>query len=248
MRQASDGADAGLPPVVILAGGKGTRLRPFTVTFPKPLVPLGDIPILELILRQLAEQRFSRVTLTVGHLESLIRAFISQHAELHARLDIDFVSETEPTGTAGSLASMPHLDGTTLVMNGDVLTNLDYAALVGAHEASGAALTIAVHTVEETVDFGVLRSNDDGVLTAYAEKPRQTYDVSMGVYVYSKRALDRIERGTYLDFPTLVTDLLEAGETVRVYRNQAFWLDIGRPGDYAKAQELFDKDPAFFGL
>ena len=242
---ASDPSDV---KVVILAGGKGTRLRPFTVTFPKPLVPLGDMPILEVVLTQLREAGFRDVTLTVGHLAGLIRAFVSEHPSLTKDLGISFVAEDTPTGTAGSLASVSGLNGTTLVMNGDVLTNLDYAALIEDHEASDAALTIAVHTVQETVDFGVLEADATGRLSAYREKPSQAYDVSMGVYVYSARALAHIEPDTYLDFPDLVGKLLAAGETVRVYRNDAFWLDIGRPDDYARAQDLFAEDPAFFGL
>ncbi|MEO1794799.1 MAG: sugar phosphate nucleotidyltransferase, partial [Pseudomonadota bacterium] len=240
--------DPGDVKVVILAGGKGTRLRPFTVTFPKPLVPLGDMPILEVVLTQLRRHGFRDVTLTVGHLAGLIRAFVGEHPSLTKDLGISFVTEETPTGTAGSLASINGLTGTTLVMNGDVLTNLDYRALVDDHEASGAALTIAVHTVSETVDFGVLEADAAGTLRAYREKPSQSYDVSMGVYVYSARALSYIAPGAYLDFPDLVGRLLAAGEQVRVYRNDAFWLDIGRPDDYARAQDLFANDPGFFGL
>lgn len=234
--------------VVILAGGKGTRLRPFTASFPKPLVPLGDKPILEVVLRQLAKHGFWHVTLTVGHLSGLIRAFVSQHEELQARMAIDYVEETTPTGTAGSLARVEGLDETFLVMNGDVLTNLDYADLVRSHKESGAALTIAGHRKQERIELGVLEADPDGRLTGYIEKPTQTYEVSMGVYVYEPRVLDLIEPDEYLDFPDLVRALVEAGEHVQVYRNDAFWLDIGRPDDYARAQEIMEQEPARFGF
>lgn len=238
-----------VPRVVILAGGKGTRLRPFTASFPKPLVPLGDMPILEVVLRQLQTQGFTRVTLAVGHLADLIRAFVAQHKDLGATMHIDFVGEDEPTGTAGSLANIPDLDDDTfLVMNGDVLTDLDYRALIDVHTARGAAMTIAGHQQERRIELGVLETQADGELTNYIEKPSYNYNCSMGVYVYSKRARDLIEPGTYLDFPDLVLRLLERGELVHVHTSGAFWLDIGRPEDYAEAQEIFEADPERFNI
>lgn len=234
--------------VVILAGGKGTRLRPFTASFPKPLVPIGDMPILEILLRQLAKQGFERVTLTIGHLAELIRAYVGNHKTLLDKLAIDFVDEEMPTGTAGSLAQVPELNETFLVMNGDVLTDLDYTKLVEAHRRSGAAVTIAGHAKKVKIDLGILRADENGFLTDYIEKPEQSYDVSMGVYVYEPRVLDLVEPGKYLDFPDLVKKLIARGEKVHVYRNDAFWLDIGRPDDYAQAQEIFERDSSRFGI
>lgn len=233
---------------VILAGGKGVRLRPYTAHLPKPLVPLGDKPVLEIILRQLAACGFGRATLTLGHLSSLVRAYISHQESLGKALAIDFVEEDEPTGTAGSLARVADLDDSFIVMNGDVLTNLDYAALLSAHRASGAALTIAGHRQEVKIDLGVLETDAEGRLTGYHEKPRYDFDVSMGVYVYEPRVLELIEPDTYLDFPDLVRMLLARGERVDVYRNNAFWLDIGRPEDYAAAQDIYERNPEEFGL
>jgi len=234
--------------VVILAGGKGTRLRPFTASFPKPLVPLGDKPILEVVLRQLAAHGFKHVTLTTGHLSDLIRAYVGQNRFISEQLAVDFVEETQPTGTAGSLARVAGLDDTFMVMNGDVLTNLDYSALLAAHKASGAALTIAAHSKAEKIELGVLEAGADGRLTGYIEKPTQVYEVSMGVYVYEPRVLSLIEPDTYLDFPDLVRMLIANGEHVNVFRNDAFWLDIGRPADYARAQEIIESEPARFGM
>ena len=234
--------------VVILAGGKGTRLRPFTASFPKPLVPIGDMPILEVVLRQLASQGFEEVTLTLGHLAELIRAYIAQNKTLAERLRISFVDEERPSGTAGSLAHVPDLDDTFLVMNGDVLTNLDFNALINAHKASGAALTIAAHSQSVKIDLGILEANGNCELTGYIEKPERSYEVSMGIYVYEPRVLAYIPPGTYLDFPELVHRLLEDGEKVHLHRNNAFWLDIGRPDDYAKAQEIFTNESERFGI
>ncbi len=236
------------PRVVILAGGKGTRLRPFTASFPKPLVPLGDKPILEIVLRQLSSQGLNRVTLAVGHLADLIRAFVTQNQDLSQTMDIDFVDEERPTGTAGSLANIKGLDDTFMVMNGDVLTDLDYTALIAAHKASGAAVTIAGHRQQRKIELGVLETEADGRLTNYVEKPEYDFNVSMGVYVYEPRVLSLIEPGSYLDFPTLILKLLAAGEHVQVHNPNAFWLDIGRPEDYARAQEMIEENPEQFHL
>ncbi len=234
--------------VVILAGGKGTRLWPFTASFPKPLVPVGDKPILAILLLQLINQRFSNVTLALGHLSGLIRAYINNHREISKSLNVAFVDECRPTGTAGSLASVPGLTDTFLVMNGDILTNLDFNELIQAHKRSGAALTIAGHAKREKIELGVLQADESGRLHGYTEKPEHNFDVSMGIYVYEPRVLHFIERDIYLDFPELVRNLLEVGETVHVHRNNAFWLDIGRPEDYAQAQEIFETRPEHFGL
>ncbi len=234
--------------VVILAGGKGTRLRPFTASFPKPLVPIGDLPVLEVLLKQLIAQGFKDVTITVGHLAELIRAYCSHRKTVTQELNIKFVDEDSPTGTAGSLAAIPNLDETFLVLNGDLLTDLNFNDLIAAHKSSGAVLTIAAHQQATKIDLGVLEADNDGRLTGYVEKPEMRQEVSMGVYVYEPSVLKFIEPDQHLDFPNLVWRLLDAGEKVQVFRTDAFWLDIGRPDDYAKAQETFESDPGRFGI
>lgn len=224
---------------VILAGGKGTRLAPYTTVFPKPLVPVGDKPILELILRQLAHFGFTQATLSVGHLAELIQAYFSR-GNVPGSLGLEYVFEMVPTGTAGSLRGIPGLDDTFLVMNGDILTTLDYGALIRSHKASGAALTIAMHRKLVPIDLGVLDLDASGLVTGYREKPVLEFPVSMGIYVYEPRVLTHIEEGVYLDFPTLVVRLIAQGETVVGYANDAYWLDIGRHDDYALALEAFD--------
>ena len=227
---------------VLLVGGKGSRLAPYTATFPKPLMPLGDIPILEVLLRQLLRCDINRVTLSLGHLGELVQAYLSHRKELSERLEMDFVHEDSPLGTAGALALVDGLDETFLVMNGDVLTDLDFTALVASHKASGAALTIAAHEQAVPIDLGLLVTDEQGRLRDYVEKPVHHYTVSMGVYVYEPRALMFITPGERIDLPDLVLALLAAGEHVQAYRNEALWLDIGRPDDYARAQELFTSD------
>jgi NDP-sugar pyrophosphorylase family protein len=232
------GSAAGIR-AVILAGGKGVRLRPFTVNFPKPLMPLGDYPILEVLIRRLMAFGITDVTLTLGHLAELIKAYFHTHNRLTTQVRLRYVEEAEPTGTAGSLASVPDLDDTFLVMNGDVLTDLDFDALVSFHRRHGAALTIAAHRRQVKIDLGVLECGDDYRLTGYNEKPEYSYDVSMGIYVYEPSVLKHISPRTYLDFPDLVLKLIAAGEKVCAMPCDCLWLDIGRPDDYARAQEIY---------
>jgi NDP-sugar pyrophosphorylase family protein len=232
------GSAAGLR-AVILAGGKGVRLRPFTVNFPKPLMPLGDSPILEVLIKRLVAFGIADITLTVGHLAELIKAYFHTHNRLTTQVRLRYVEESEPTGTAGSLASVPNLDDTFLVMNGDLLTDLDFDVLVSFHRREGAALTIAAHRRHVKVDFGVLESDNNYRVIGYNEKPELSYDVSMGIYVYEPRVLKFIAPGTYLDFPDLVLRLIAAEEKVCAMPSDCLWLDIGRPDDYARAQEIY---------
>lgn len=233
---------------VILAGGKGTRLKPFTVSFPKPLVPVGDRPILELLLRRFIQSGIKDITLTLGHMAELIKAYFAHRHDLAEEIQLRFVQEAEPTGTAGSLKLVPGLNDTFLVANGDLLTNLDLHALVHFHRAKKAMLTIATHSRKVKMDLGVLEFDRDHLLTGYSEKPESTYHVSMGIYVYEPAVLRYIEPEQYLDFPDLVLRLLEAGERVCAFPGECLWLDIGRPDDYARAQELFAERREAFEL
>jgi NDP-mannose synthase len=240
-------AEMAMLKVVILAGGRGTRLAPFSITFPKPLVPIGDKPILEILLRQLHRQGVRDVTLTLGHLAELIRAFLSQAKDgVLGEMKYTYVTESKPTGTAGSLSLVPGLDSTFLAMNGDLLTTLDFHELERFHRAAGAELTIASHVNRVQIDLGVLETDETGRLVNYVEKPEKQYRVSMGVYVYEPTVLDLIPRGEYLDFPTLVLMLLERGRKVAIYPFDGLWLDIGRPTDYARAQEVYAERKAEF--
>ena len=233
---------------VILAGGKGARLAPYTTIFPKPLVPIGERPILEIIIRQLVRQGIGDITLSVGHLGELIEAYFQNGHRNIPGLDLNYVRESHPLGTAGPLARIPGLDDTFLVMNGDVLTTLDYQSLCTFHRASGAILTIAMHRKDVRIDLGVLTTNENHQLVAYHEKPLYSFDVSMGVYVYEPSVLRYITKDEYLDFPDLVVRLLDRGEKVVGFHSEDFWFDIGRREDYELAQQEFHERADAFAL
>jgi NDP-mannose synthase len=225
---------------VVLAGGQGTRLRPYTTVLPKPLMPVGDRPILDVVIRQLKEHGFDRVTIVTGHLAELIEVFFGDGERFG--IAIDYYREDEPLGTVGALALLDGLDEDFLVMNGDVLTDFSYGGLLESHAASGATASIAAHKREVQVSLGVLQfgeEEDDSRLTGYVEKPTYHYEVSMGVYAFSPSALPYIEPNVRLDFPDLILRLLAAGEVVRALRSDAYWLDIGRPDDYETAMDEF---------
>jgi NDP-mannose synthase len=231
---------------VILAGGKGTRLAPYTTIFPKPLVPIGDRPILEIIIRQLTSQGFGDILLSVGHLGELIEAYFQNGHRNIPGLNLTYFREAQPLGTAGSLAMIPGLNETFLAMNGDILTTLNYGNLVEHHRSHRAALTIAMHRKDINIDLGVLETNDGGDLISYREKPLYSFDVSMGVYVYEPHILRYIPKGQYLDFPDLVRLLLDMGEKVSGFQSQDYWLDIGRREDYELAQREYQFRSAEF--
>ena len=223
---------------VILAGGKGARLAPYTRIFPKPMMPIGDKAILEILLMQMRRAGIEEAVLAVGHLAGLMRAFFQDGA--HLGLKISYSYEETPEGTAGPLAFVKGLTETFLVANGDVLTTLDLTDLVRFHRASGAVATIASHRREVHIDLGVIETDGDHTITAYIEKPILPYLVSMGLYVFEPAALAFIPPGQYLDFPDLVRALLAAGKKVVAYPFDGYWQDLGRPDDYEQANLDFD--------
>jgi NDP-sugar pyrophosphorylase family protein len=222
---------------IILAGGKGRRLAPYTITFPKPMVPVGDMPILEIVVRQLKQAGFTHITLAVGHLAELLMAYFQDGSRWGVQ--IDYSREEKPLGTTGPLLLIKDLPENFLVMNGDVLTTLNYTDLLRVHERSQATLTIACHRCNTKVDLGVIEFDGRMHVTGYREKPTIPYDVSMGVYVFNRRALKAYKADTYVDLPNVVQNLINQGETVKVYLSDSEWLDIGRPSDYEIASERF---------
>jgi len=224
---------------IILAGGKGTRLAPYTITFPKPMVPVGDMPILEIVIRQLKQAGFTRVTMAVGHLAELLIAYFGNGEKWG--IEIEYSREDEPLGTVGPLALIDDLPETFLVMNGDVLTTLKYDKIFQQHVESGADLTIGCCRCNTKIDLGVIEFDGRMEVNGYREKPTLPYDVSMGVYVFNKSLLNLFEPGEYMDFPTVVNLLINGEGTVKAYLSEVEWLDIGRPDDYARATERFNK-------
>ena len=225
---------------VVLAGGVGTRLRPYTTVLPKPLMPVGDRPVIDIVLRQLRRRGFERVTIATGHLAELLEAYL-RDGDAYG-LAVDYFREREPLGTVGALALIDGLDDDFLVMNGDVLTDLDFAALLEDHRASGAAATVAAKSRELEISLGVLHfdERDRTRLVDYTEKPTYDFEVSMGVYCFSPAVVGHMEPGRRLDFPDLVLRLIAAGETVRGWRSDHYWLDIGRHADYEQALNEFE--------
>ena len=222
---------------VILAGGRGTRLRPYTVVLPKPLMPIGDYPILEVVIRQLAHDGFDHITMAVNHQAELIRAFFGDGSKWNLR--IDYSLEEKPLGTIGPLRLIPDLPSHFLVMNGDVLTDIDFGEFHRAHADANRLFTISSYEREQNVDFGVLVSGKDGTLRDFKEKPTSAFEVSMGVYMVSREIIPLIPIGQPYGFDDLMHDLLRAKRVVHVSRFGGYWLDIGRPDDYMKAIDEF---------
>ncbi len=225
---------------VILAGGRGVRLRPYTTALPKPLVPIGEeYAILDIILQQLGARGFDRVTLAIGHLGSLIRAFVGDGSRW--KLRVDYSEEKAPLSTIGPLLNFVDLlPEHFLVMNGDVLTDLDYAALMEHHVACRAPLTVATYQRKVKIDFGTL-SSEQGRIVNFVEKPELSYGVSMGVYAMTRKTLTPYPRNVPFGLDDLVLDLLERGEEPAAYEFGGYWLDIGRPDDYDEANRNFER-------
>ncbi|HEY3608343.1 MAG TPA: nucleotidyltransferase family protein [Pseudonocardiaceae bacterium] len=224
---------------MILAGGRGVRLRPYTTSLPKPLMPIGDeFAILEIVLTQLAQRGFDSATLAIGHLGHLIRSFVGDGSRWGMR--VDYATEQVPLGTIGPvLQILDRLPDEFLVMNGDVLTDLDYADLLLHHMNGSAPLTVATYQRQVKIDFGVL-ATERGQVTEFTEKPTLTYRVSMGVYGMSRRTLVDYQPGVPLGFDELIIDLLAKRQPPDEYGFDGYWLDIGRPDDYDRANAEFD--------
>jgi len=231
---------------VIMAGGKGTRLHPYSALLPKPLMPLDDMPILELLLRQMQRAGITDVLVAVNHLGHLIKAFFGDGSKLG--VSIRYISEDKPLGTAGALGNMLDLlDESFLLSNGDLLTSMDIGAMARQHFETEADATIGVFQRENKIDFGIIEFDAENRLSAYREKPKNVYYVSMGIYILQREAiLPHIMPGEYFDVPSLMLALRGANRDVRCYRDDGMWLDIGRPDDFAMAQTLFEQNRGLF--
>lgn len=225
---------------VILAGGKGVRLRPYTTCLPKPLVPIGDqYSILEIILHQLRWHGFDRATLAIGHLGHLIRSFVGDGSRWD--MAIDYAEEKQPLSTIGPvLGFLERLPENFVIMNGDVLTDLDFGAFLEHHVATARPLTVATYRRTVHIDFGVLET-EGGEIVRFREKPNVDYAVSMGVYGVSRTTLSRYPVGQPFGFDELVLDLLAHGTNPGSYDFDGYWLDIGRPDDYDDANARFNE-------
>jgi NDP-mannose synthase len=224
---------------VILAGGKGTRLRPYTTLIPKPMVPLGgQMSILEVVLKQLAKGGFTHVTLAVNHLAHLIMAYFGDGSRWGLKLDYSL--EDSPLSTIGPLTLIDDLPENFLVMNGDILCDLDYTKFFQEHVRTGASVSVAVYKRETKIDFGVLKFDESRTLREFIEKPVYSFDVSMGIYCLSKRVIDKLPRGSVYGFDNLMLDGIKNSDDIRINPFDGYWLDIGRPDDYEYADQNFD--------
>jgi NDP-mannose synthase len=231
---------------VIMAGGKGTRLLPYSALLPKPLMPLGDMPILELLLRRMKAAGICEVILAVNHLRHLIEAYFGDGSKFG--LQIHYCGEDKPLGTAGALGNMIEmLDDTFFLTNGDLLTSLDLGGMISRHFALKADATVGVYKRELKIDFGLIEFDTESRLSAYREKPTSSYHVSMGVYLLNREAVrPHVSKESYIDMPNLLLKMKEVNSDVCCYNDECVWLDIGRPDDFALAQTMFEQDQSIF--
>lgn len=228
---------------IILAGGMGTRLKPYTVVLPKPLMPIGDYPILEVIIRQLSSQGFTRITLTVNHQADIIKAFCGDGSRWG--IAIDYSLEEKALSTMGPLSLINDLPENFLVMNGDILCDIHYGNFFDQHVKEKNLFTISSNIREQVNLYGVL-DTDNGQLTGFREKPITRFEVSMGIYMLNKRVLDFIPHNQAYGFDKLMLDFISKNESVAVKPFSGYWLDIGRPDDYAQAIEEFENRKHIF--
>jgi len=229
---------------VILAGGKGRRLKPYTLTIPKPLVPVGDYSILEIVIRRLKKFGFRNIVLAVNHMNELIESYFKDGRRFGVK--IEYSIEKKALGTAGPLSLIDKISDEFLVMNGDILTDLNFAELVAYHKKSGQAATVVSAKKNVPIDLGVLEVADDSKIRGYTEKPTLSYDVSTGIYIFNRKVTSYVKKNRHFDLPDLIRLLIKKGEDVKVYPFKGRWFDIGTPSDYQEAQRVFNKGKDIF--
>jgi NDP-mannose synthase len=229
---------------VIMAGGRGARLAPYTTVLPKPLMPLSDRPILDVLVRQLLRDGVQEITISVSPLSGLIEAWVRHHGGYG--VPINFVYEEAPLGTAGALRNIRRPDSTFLALNGDVLTTLDVRDLVARNRETGAIATMAIKRRTVDIEYGLVHLHSDGRVERLEEKPQLGFTVSMGVYAMAPTIVELIDDGERIDFPDLLMRAVNAGHTVDTLRHEGYWRDIGNPADYEAAIMDFDADPDKF--
>lgn len=229
---------------IILAGGKGTRLRPYTLVLPKPLMPIGEYPILEVIIRQLVKYEFDHITLAVNHQADLFKTYFSNGEKWGIK--IDYILEDSPLGTFGPLSIINDLPENFLVMNGDVLSDINFSKFYNEHILNKRLFTISSKYREQYIDYGVLETNKDMYLSDFVEKPTNTFEVSMGVYMVNRNIVNLIPANQQYGFDNLMRDMLNKKMDIYVSNHDGYWLDIGRPDDYMQAIEEFEKLKGIF--
>lgn len=229
---------------IIMAGGKGERLRPYTAIIPKPLMPIGDVAILEVVIKQIKAAKIDSITIAVGYLGNLIEAYVGDGSRFG--ISIDFIYEEKPLSTIGPLAFIDGLDETFIVMNGDILSDLNLLDLIAFHKSKKSNATIATYNRNLKIDFGVLGFDNTRRVTTFIEKPEYNYDVSMGIYVFEPAILKYINKGKPYGLDSLVLDMIENQDKLYSYSFNGYWLDIGRPDDYEIAIDKFKESRNIF--
>ncbi len=224
---------------VILAGGRGTRLQPYTAEIPKPLVAVANEPIIEILLRRMKKCGVRKVHLAVNHLAHLIMAVLGDGSRLG--LEILYSHEETPLSTVGPLKLIKSLPEHFIVANGDILTDLDFKVLFDHHTSSQTKLTVATHQRVSKIDYGVLEVGADGSLIGFREKPTYSFTVSMGIYIFSRKILNLVPEDVKFGFDDLMLTMLERKEPINMFPFDGYWLDIGRPDDYEQANRDIEK-------
>ena len=230
-----------MPRAIVLAGGKGTRLLPYTVVIPKPMLPIGEIPIIEIISRQLKFHGFNEVTVSLGHLSGVIEHYLETKANVSGIPNFEYFLEQSPLGTSGPIKAISPSEDNFLVVNGDILTTLNMSEMWAEHIKEAAALTVGIRKTEYKLPLGSITVDNNSLVTNFEEKPTVTYLDNIGAYVYSKRALEYMEEGERIDVNILIERLIKAKEKVLAFRSDGpyFWIDIGTHADYEKANLEF---------
>lgn len=232
---------------VVLIGGRGQRLAPYTTVLPKPLMPLGDEPILKLLVDRLRDCAITDLVFAGGHLASLVEAYFGDGSRFG--VDIEYSVEPEPLGTAAPLRLVGDLGPSFLLLNGDLVTDLDFRRMVSWHRQSGALATVGLRRHELPSDYGVIETDESGRVTGYVEKPVQTRLVSMGVYVLDRATLDHLPPEGACDLPELLNRLVARDLPVMGFVHEGYWVDIGHPEEYRQAAEDFERHgPKLFGI
>jgi NDP-sugar pyrophosphorylase family protein len=223
--------------VILMAGGLGTRLRPLTDHAPKPLLRVGDKPILETILQEFIEHQFVNFYFSVNYKAEQIKAYFQDGSRWN--VNIRYIDETKRLGTAGALSLLPEEPTKpVIIMNGDLLTKVNFNHLLSFHEQNGMSATMCVREMEYQIPYGVVKTSDHR-LVSIEEKPVSHYFVNAGIYVLNPEVLPLIPKDTYYDMPSLFDQLLERGFEVGVFPVREYWLDIGRMSDYEKANREY---------
>ncbi len=226
-------------PVVLMAGGRGQRLYPLTKDIPKPMVPIGGVPMIEVILRRLRAQGFRKVSISVNYLGHIIQEHLGDGSALG--LEIDYLHESSPLGTAGALAQLNgRMTEPFVVMNSDLLTDVDLRRMLTFHRRVADGGTVGVREYSFEIPFGVVRLIGEAV-ESLAEKPLHREMVSAGIYVLEPVALELLVRDEYCDMPTLLAQLIEKNRVVGAFEIHEDWIDIGRLEDLERARATVER-------